>query len=383
MPIRGHSGVQGGAEMGAYATAFPGGLPVDAEHAAALAAQWGFDVPDRAGLTAGEQVEAAERGELDVLFVDGGNFLDVLPDPPRVAAALERVPLRVHQDIVLDQPDVRARRRRHPAAGGDPLRAGGRRHRDHDRAPGGLQPRDPPPGGRGPQRVAHLRRPRRAGPARSAPAASPGPTNRDLRAEIAEVVPAYAGIEDLARTGDAIQWGGRHLCAGGDVPDAVGTGPLQRHRTPVRTDLPDGSFFVSTRRGKQFNSMVFAATDPLTGAGRDAVFIDAADAAELGILDEDEVVLTSATGTMTGRARLVRLAARTLQVHWPEGNVLIAAGSGAPRARLGRARLQRRRHAPETLNRRPDCGCRGPSRSGLRAWPTCRPTLHGPWSKTS
>ena len=30
MPIRGHSGVQGGAEMGAYATALPGGLPVDA-----------------------------------------------------------------------------------------------------------------------------------------------------------------------------------------------------------------------------------------------------------------------------------------------------------------------------------------------------------------
>ena len=34
MPIRGHSGVQGGAEMGAYATAFPGGEPVDDDHAA-------------------------------------------------------------------------------------------------------------------------------------------------------------------------------------------------------------------------------------------------------------------------------------------------------------------------------------------------------------
>ena len=34
MPIRGHSGVQGGAEMGAYATAFPGGVPVNAESAA-------------------------------------------------------------------------------------------------------------------------------------------------------------------------------------------------------------------------------------------------------------------------------------------------------------------------------------------------------------
>jgi molybdopterin-dependent oxidoreductase alpha subunit len=30
MPIRGHSGVQGGAEMGAYATAFPGGKPINA-----------------------------------------------------------------------------------------------------------------------------------------------------------------------------------------------------------------------------------------------------------------------------------------------------------------------------------------------------------------
>ncbi len=28
MPIRGHSGVQGGAEMGCYATAFPGGVTV-------------------------------------------------------------------------------------------------------------------------------------------------------------------------------------------------------------------------------------------------------------------------------------------------------------------------------------------------------------------
>ncbi len=101
MPIRGHSGVQGGAEMGAYATALPGGAPVDAEHAAALAGAWGFPVPDRPGLTAPEMVEAAGRGEIDVLWMSGGNFLDVLPDPPAVEAALGRVPLRVHQDVVV------------------------------------------------------------------------------------------------------------------------------------------------------------------------------------------------------------------------------------------------------------------------------------------
>jgi anaerobic selenocysteine-containing dehydrogenase len=92
--------------------------------------------------------------------------------------------------------------------------------------------------------------------------------------------------------------------------------------------LPAGAFFVSTRRGKQFNSMVFGATDPLTGASRDAVFVDEADAAELGVCDGDGVTLRSEAGTMVGRARLVRLPARTLQVHWPEGNVLVSGGPG-------------------------------------------------------
>src|SRR6266581_2799704 len=36
MPIRGHSSVQGGAEMGAYSTAFPGGKPINSANAAAL-----------------------------------------------------------------------------------------------------------------------------------------------------------------------------------------------------------------------------------------------------------------------------------------------------------------------------------------------------------
>src|SRR5690606_36136018 len=101
MPIRGHSGVQGGAEMGAYATALPGGLEVNSDNARALGEQWGFDVPAEPGLTATEMVDAAERGALDVLWMSGGNFLDVLPDPKRVEAALSDVPLRVHQDVVL------------------------------------------------------------------------------------------------------------------------------------------------------------------------------------------------------------------------------------------------------------------------------------------
>ena len=83
---------------------------------------------------------------------------------------------------------------------------------------------------------------------------------------------------------------------------------------------------MSTRRGKQFNSMVLAETDPLTGAGRDAVYIDAHDAGVLGVADGDPLTLVSAAGRFAGRAKLVRLPPRTLQVHWPEGNVLLAGG---------------------------------------------------------
>ncbi|HYZ97704.1 MAG TPA: molybdopterin-dependent oxidoreductase [Acidimicrobiales bacterium] len=325
MPIRGHSGVQGGAEMGAYATALPGGAPVDPEHAAALSESWGFAVPDRPGLAAPEMVEAAGRGELDVLWMSGGNFLDVLPDPAAVGAALERVPLRVHQDVVVtrqmlvDGDDVVLL----PVATRYEQEGGGTETTTERRI------------------VFSPEIPRQVGEARSEwrlfaevvnrvrpdlRAAFSWPTNADLRREIAGVVPAYAGVEALAEVGDAVQWGGRHLAAGGAFPTRSGRGrftPL----VPAEPELPDGAFLLSTRRGKQFNSMVQGAVDPLTGAGRDAVLMDAADAGALGLAAGDRVRLRSATGAFEGTVTPARLAARTLQVHWPEGNVLIAGGA--------------------------------------------------------
>ncbi|MEO6317267.1 MAG: FdhF/YdeP family oxidoreductase [Acidimicrobiales bacterium] len=324
MPIRGHSGVQGGAEMGAYATAFPGGLPVDDEHAAQMGERWGFPVPARAGLTAAEMVDAAGRGEIDVLWSSGGNFLEVLPDPPAVDAALAKVPLRVHQDVVLtsqmlvEGDDVILL----PVATRYEQEGGGTETTTERRI------------------IFSPEIPRRVGEARSewrvfadvAARVRPTlrarfawPTNQALRQEIAEVVPSYAGIEALATTGDQVQWGGRHLCADGDFPLPGGRAHLTP-LTPSRPELPAGAFTVATRRGKQFNSMVHGAVDPLTGAARDAVYIDAADARGLGASDGSAVRLTSEAGSLVGHLKVVRLAARSLQVHWPEGQVLIPGG---------------------------------------------------------
>ncbi|MCC5951766.1 MAG: molybdopterin-dependent oxidoreductase [Acidimicrobiia bacterium] len=300
MPFRGHSGVQGGAEMGCYATALPGGVAVDEANAAALAEQWGFDVPSAPGLTAAEMPEAIERGELDVLWMSGGNFLDVLPDPPRMAAALEQVPLRVHQDIVVSTQML--------VPGEDvvllPVTT------RYEQEGGGTETTTE-------RRIAYSPEiPRRVGEARTEwrlfahvatrvrpelAGAFSWPTNVDLRREIAEVVPTYAGIEALRMTGDAVQWGGRHLCADGAFPTPSGRGQFA---AVVATSpaLPEGCFTVATRRGKQFNSMVWSDKDPLTGARRDAVFMDPTDAAARGVAAGGGGGLRGAPGGVAGRA---------------------------------------------------------------------------------
>ena len=101
MPIRGHSGVQGGAEMGALPWQFPGGVAINEESARRMEELWGFEVPSWRGLTSVESIDAAHDGGIDVLYSVGGNFLETLPEPRFVQEALERVPVRIHQDIVV------------------------------------------------------------------------------------------------------------------------------------------------------------------------------------------------------------------------------------------------------------------------------------------
>ena len=76
-PIRGHSGVQGGAEVGA--------VPVgDSSTLERWAEVWGFEPPRSAGLSAVEQIEAAARGEIDLWWLIGGNFLATVPGEERL-----------------------------------------------------------------------------------------------------------------------------------------------------------------------------------------------------------------------------------------------------------------------------------------------------------
>lgn len=334
MPIRGHSSVQGGAEMGAYSTAFPGGKPVNEENAKALSKEYGFEIPSTAGMTTVEMVEACERGELDVFYMLGGNLLRNLPEPEYVIKALENCPLRIHQDIIItDQMFIE------PKEEVILLPAQTR----YEQTDGGTSTTTE-------RRIAFTPEiPRQVGEARAEwrilrdialrvrPELEPVfgcLTGWQMREEIARVVPFYKGIEKLRKTGEMVQYGGTRLCDDGHFATPDGHAHISAVELPELT-RKEGLYKCSTRRGKQFNSLIYAEIDPLTGAPRDAVFMNPDDAAKYHLKNGDRIRLKSDLGTMDGSVFYCDILPGNLQVHWPEGNDIIKrgavdAGGGVP-----------------------------------------------------
>jgi molybdopterin-dependent oxidoreductase alpha subunit len=317
MPIRGHSGVQGGAEVGCA----PGLAEPDSLRFAEV---WGFPCPTFPGLTASEMVDAACRGGLDVFWTVGGNFLETMPDPPAVARGLARVGTRIHHDVVvssmmlLDPADtvlVLPATTRYESPGGGTETSTERRiifsPEVRGRRIGSARPEWQVFG-----EVAARVRPDLAESVRFT-------SSQQIRDEIGRAVTVYAGIERLKEQGDVMQWGGRHLYADGVFATPDGKAHFSQVTPPARRPAP-GHYFVSTRRGKQFNSMVQHDVDPLTGARREDVLISAEDATALGLAEGDALRLVSPTGSFSGRARIDRMKPGNLEVHWPEGNVLLS-----------------------------------------------------------
>ena len=354
MPIRGHSGVQGGAEMGAYSTAFPGGLPVDEENAQRFEQLWGFPVPHEAGMTTVDYLEASIQGDLDALYCIGGNFLETMPSPDRIADGLGKIPLRIHSDIVLtnqmlvdpaDTVFLLPARTRYEQEGGGTETSTERRVIYSPHIPGHDV---------GEAKTEWRMMLELAEAVKGDDPACPRFADADaVRAEIAQAVPSYQGIEKLRAKGDEFQWGGPHLCADRRFPTADGKAHLVPVRPPflgeAHPERASNEFTVTTRRGKQFNSMVQRPRDPLTGAMRDHVFMHADDAAALGLRADDRIVLENETGSMEGRVFVAEVTRGTLQAHWPEINVVIPhgsvdAGGGVPNynAQVRVARVGRR-----------------------------------------
>ncbi len=82
MPIRGHSGVQGGGECGVSPTSLPGNRTLDEETAKEMSAFWGgHAVPTWKGKTTGPMVEACHAGEIDCSTTSGATCSRRCPSP--------------------------------------------------------------------------------------------------------------------------------------------------------------------------------------------------------------------------------------------------------------------------------------------------------------
>ncbi len=344
MPIRGHSGVQGGSEMGCYPSALPGNLPLDAEGARAFSKLWGFEVPAWEGLTTVETFDSALSGGLDAWWCIGGNVLETMPDPARVERAIAALPLRVHCDIVATTQMLVE-----PAEVAYILPSKTRYEQDG----GGTETTTERRVVYSPELDGH-----RVGEARAewrmlcdlARHAKPKDSWRvqyscgaDIRADIEHSVPLYAGIAKLSRQGDQFQWGGPRLYADGRFPFPDGKArfaalaaalPYEGEANVACAARESGAdahrFRLATRRGKQFNSMVQREVDPLTGAARDHIYMHAEDAADLGLRADDRIVLSNAHGRFNGRVFLAEVARGSLQGHWPELNQLLPHGRIEP-----------------------------------------------------
>jgi molybdopterin-dependent oxidoreductase alpha subunit len=332
MPIRGHSGVQGGAEMGAYSTVLPGGLALDEDNAAKFSELWGFKVEATKGMTAPEMIDAAHDGRLDVLVTSGGNFREVLPDPSYVDQAMARIPLRAHIDIVLssqmltDPADTVVLL---PAATRYEMPGGVTETSTERRVIFSPEIEGPRIGEARPEWEIFVELAKRVRPDLAELVHFDG--TADIRADIARSIPMYAGIEHLRSFGDQFQYGGPHLAFGWKFPTPDGKAHWSVVQ-PRKVAVPEGKFMVATRRGKQFNSMVHEHTDRLTGAEREAVLMSEPDAQRLGLADGDRVVLRSDHGEFHGQVCVAPIAPGNLQVHWPEAEGLIDRRRRSPQA---------------------------------------------------
>ncbi len=279
-------------------------------------------------------LDAAKEDKIDVLFSVGGNFREVMPDPRGIDDAMSKIPLRVHMDICLssqmftepaDTVIVLPAITRYEMVGGCTETSTERRVIYSPEIPG---PRI------GEARaewdvlgeLAEKVKPELAGKVRFK-------GTPEIREEIAKVIPFYNKINTLTQKGESFQYGGDMLCKDWVFPTKSGKASFKA------TPLPDfklasDEFMVITRRGKQFNGMVHEDTDSLNNLSRDAIIISPEDGKRLGFKEGERAAVTNDFGTLEGTITFLDVAPQSLQVFWPEGNILLNPNARSPLANI-------------------------------------------------
>ena len=246
-------------------TTLPGGRKVSEEACAEMSELWGFEVPTMKDSPV-PMVKAAYAEEIDFLYNVGGNLLHTMPDPDRVAEAMGRVAMRIHQDIVvnasmlIDPGEVLVllpAQTRYEQRGGGTSTSTERRSRFSPEIPGHPQVGEARPGGDSlssgddcrPEPEGRLRIP--GTPRTSAMRwARPCPSTRASRRSVRRATRFSGAVLTCA------------LTASRTCPRSA---RASRCSIPPSRLAPEGQWMLTTRRGKQFNSIIIKSKDHLQG----------------------------------------------------------------------------------------------------------------------
>ncbi len=325
LPIRGHSNVQGVGSCGVAPQ-------LKEAFASRIEQLYGFSLPESKGLDTFASMEAAERGEIDVAFLLGGNLYASNPDSAWASRAMRGIDTVVYATTKLNEGHVHGR-------GSNTL----------------ILPvlaRDEESQSTTQESMFNLVRlsdggaPAVSGEMRSEVEVIASiaelvlPTGRfdwaslrshtQLREQIVACVPGYSRIADIDRgAGERgeFQIDGRTFHQQSFSTD---TGRAAFHVTPLpksarAPESEDETFRLMTIRSEgQFNTVVYEEEDLYRGnRSRDVVMMSEADARKLAVGEGDRVIVESETGSLLSSVAIVDIRAGNLAMYYPEANALV------------------------------------------------------------
>jgi molybdopterin-dependent oxidoreductase alpha subunit len=318
LPVRGHSNVQGVGSCGVSPV-------LKQAFAAKLEELYGIRAPDAVGQDTYASMLAAADGRIRASVLLGGNLFASNPDREWSAAALRRIPFSLSVTTKLNEGHVHGRGRTAiivPALARDEESQATTQESMFNfvrLSDGGTPAVD------GEMRseveiiaaLAELILP--AGRFDWASLRS----HRRLREEMAKVVPGFQAIGRIDESRREFQIDGRTFA---EPRFPTPTGRAAFHVTPLPDFAPpDGEFRLMTLRSEgQFNTVVYEEADVYRGTKqRHVVMMSVADADRLGVAEDEEVVIETATGRMTVAVAIVDIRPGTIAMYYPEANALV------------------------------------------------------------
>jgi molybdopterin-dependent oxidoreductase alpha subunit len=317
LPLRGHSNVQGIGTIGVKPV-------VSEEIFAAMENAFGVSLSRDKGYDTMAGLKAAERDEIDVAVIMGGNLWGATPDVAFATRAMGRIGFKLFLTTTLNRGHV------HGLGEGEcmilPVTA-----RDEEWSPttqesmfnfvrlsdGGIA------------RLDNVR-PETAILCDLAKLLMPDcpidflafKQHRNVREAIARIVPGLEQLADIDVAKKEFHIHNRVL----HVPD-FGTSDGKAHFVVTPTPGHADPLMLATVRSEgQFNTIIYEEHDTYRRkAGRDAIFLNSEDMADFGLAEGDEIVLVSDAGRLPGRATAFELPRGSALAYYPEANVLCGA----------------------------------------------------------